>query len=155
MSKIASQDKYAPLGTCFGCGPLNEKGLRIKSFWEGDDFVVHYNPEPHHQAFPGTINGGIIGTIFDCHMNWAAATKLFDKNRDKDFPSTVTSEFSVKLKRPTPYGVELLVKAWVKEISGNFVTVEAEMYANNKITSIASGIFVSVKEGHPAYHRWD
>ena len=29
-----------PGNTCFGCGPANERGLRIKSYWDNDDSDV-------------------------------------------------------------------------------------------------------------------
>ncbi|MCY3412962.1 MAG: PaaI family thioesterase [Candidatus Heimdallarchaeota archaeon] len=152
---IADQDKFGPKGICYGCGPSNEKGLQIKSQWEGDDYVVRFMPQEHHQAFPGAINGGIIGVVFDCHMNWCAAMQLYGDNPQSDFPSTVTSEFSIKLKRPTPFGMELIVKARPVEVKGNVVKVEAEMFAGEKVTAIGSGTFVAIKPGHPAYHRWD
>ena len=63
------QDTYAPHNACFGCGAANEQGLRIKSHVEGDEVVARWRPEPHHQAFPGVLNGGIIGTLLDCHSN--------------------------------------------------------------------------------------
>ena len=31
------QERYAPHNTCFGCGPANAQGLRIRSFAEGDE----------------------------------------------------------------------------------------------------------------------
>ena len=68
------QDRYAPHNTCFGCGPENEKGLRIKSFMQGDKLVAEWRPEDHHEAFPGMLNGGIIGALLDCHSNWMAAS---------------------------------------------------------------------------------
>lgn len=150
----SAQETYGADGVCFGCGPKNEKGLRIRSFWEGDEFVLRFKPEPHHQAFKGTVNGGIIGALFDCHENWCAATALYNKNPEEDFPSTVTSEFSVKLYRPTPFGVELLIKAKPTKFDGKSVTVYAEMFANEKKTASCTGVFVAVKEGHPAFHRW-
>jgi hypothetical protein len=45
------QETYSPDGICFGCGPTNEKGLRIRSFVEGDEVVAEFMAEPHHQAF--------------------------------------------------------------------------------------------------------
>ncbi|MHA1984928.1 MAG: PaaI family thioesterase [Candidatus Hodarchaeales archaeon] len=130
------QDIHGSEGICFGCGPKNEKGLQIKSNWEGDEFVLRFNPKTEHQAFPGAVNGGIIGALFDCHANWCAATTLHKLNPEKDFPSTVTSKFEVKLKRPTPFGVELIVKAKPTEIEGNKVTIEAELIANKNTTAI-------------------
>ena len=59
------QDRYAPTNACFGCGPANEKGLRIKSFPAPDgseSTVCDWQPEKHHEAFEGVLSGGIIGT---------------------------------------------------------------------------------------------
>ena len=70
--RSALQDRYAPQNRCFGCGPANEKGLRLKSRAEGDLVVADWTPEPHHEAFQGVLNGGIIGALLDCHSNWAA-----------------------------------------------------------------------------------
>ena len=65
MARSSVQERYAPHNRCFGCGPANEQGLRIKSFIEGDELVCEWSPAPHHEAFAGEVNGGIIGTLFD------------------------------------------------------------------------------------------
>jgi acyl-coenzyme A thioesterase PaaI-like protein len=148
----ALQDQYGPDTICFGCGPANPRGLRIKSFVDGDEVVADFVPEDHHQAFPGIINGGIIGALFDCHMNWTAAFHL--KADAPDLPVTVTAEYTVRLRRPTPAGVPLNLVARVTETSGKRATVEATLLANGDVCASASGIFVAVEEGHPAYHRW-
>jgi len=150
----AVQDLHAPHGICFGCGPANEKGLRIKSRWEGDRLVARWRPEPHHQAFPGVLNGGIVGALLDCHSNWCAVTTLMKERGLDEAPSCVTSEFHVKLKRPTPTDQELVVLAWPAKVEGDTVTVEAELRAGEKVTATCRGVFVAVKPGHPAYHRW-
>lgn len=155
MTEVSAQDRYGPNGVCFGCGPKNPKGLQIKSRWEGDDFILRYKPKEEHRAFGDILNGGIIGSLFDCHSNWCAATTLFKLHPDKPFPSTVTSEFYVKLKRPTPLNAQILIKAKPSEIDGTKVIVEAEMWANNKLTATCRGIFFAVQPGHPAFHRWD
>ena len=92
----ALQDIYAPQNKCFGCGPKNEKGLRIKSFVEGEFIVATFRPEPHHEAWEGVVNGGIVGCLFDCHSNWAAAYHLMKKAGTDDLPPTVTADFHVK-----------------------------------------------------------
>ncbi|MHA2030098.1 MAG: PaaI family thioesterase [Candidatus Kariarchaeaceae archaeon] len=155
MDIIAVQDRYAPKGICFGCGSANTKGLQIKSHWEGDDFVMKFTPNEEHQAFSGIINGGILGTLLDCHSNWCAATSLYYKNPEKGFPSTVTGNFHVKLKHPTPFGVELVLKARPIEIDGNKVITEAEVFAEDKLTATCRAVFFAVDDDHPAYHRWN
>ncbi len=155
MEKKAVQDIHAPNGTCFGCGPKNEKGLQIKSYWEGEHLILRYKPKKHHAAFHSVLNGGIIATLLDCHMNWCAATTLYKMNPEEEFPSTVTAELQVKYKRPTPLDAEVFIKAWTVEVNENKVTVEATLMAEGKITAKGRGVFVAVKEGHPAFHRWD
>jgi acyl-coenzyme A thioesterase PaaI-like protein len=153
------QDELAPNSICYGCGPANAKGLQIKSHWEGEPldggvFLMKFAPEPHHQAFPGVVNGGIIGTLLDCHSNWCAATALMRKHGWDRAECTVTADYHVKLRRPTPAGVELRVEARVSEILEDRCRVEAQILADGKVTATCTGLFVAVKEGHPAYHRW-
>ena len=76
MEGPSVQERFAPRNACFGCGPSNPKGLRIRSFKEGDHLVARWRPEEHHQAFPGVLNGGIVGALLDCHSNWAATVAL-------------------------------------------------------------------------------
>jgi len=148
------QETYAPENRCFGCGPANAKGLRIRSFERGGDVVAEWTPEPHHLAFEGILNGGIIGTLLDCHSNWAAAVHLMEAAGAAAPPCTVTADFHVKLKRPTPISGPLRLKARVVESSADRAVVEAEIEAGGKVTATCRGTFVAVKEGHPAFHRW-
>lgn len=152
--ELSLQEKYSPEGICFGCGVKNEKGLHLKSFPHGDELVAEFRAEPHHQAFPGAVNGGIIGALLDCHSNWTA-TYFLMKRDGKDVPDgTVTADYAIKLLRPTPSDAVLHLKARVVESSGNRATVEAELRANDKVCATCRGTFVAVHEGHPAYHRW-
>ena len=147
------QDRYAPANRCFGCGPANEKGLRIKSRIEGGEVVADFLPEPHHEAFPGVLNGGICGALLDCHSNWAATWHLMEARKLPTPPCTVTADFHVKLRRPTPMG-RLRLRAKVVESSGDKAVVEAAIEADGVVTATCRATFVAVKEGHPAFHRW-
>jgi acyl-coenzyme A thioesterase PaaI-like protein len=148
------QERYAPKNACFGCGPANPKGLRIRSFESEDGLVAEWMPEPHHEAFDGMLNGGIIGALLDCHGNWAAALHLMKAMGQETPPCTVTSEFHVKLKRVTPSGVPVRLRARVVESKDDRATVEAELEAEGHTTATCRGVFVAVREGHPAYRRW-
>ncbi len=150
---VSIQEQYAPHNTCFGCGPSNPKGLRIRSFVEGDGLVADWTPEEHHQAFPGMVNGGILGALLDCHSNWCAAHALMVARGEANPPCTVTADFHVKLRRPTPLG-PLHLRAKPASIEGDRVVVEATLEAGGKVTATCLGTFVAVREGHPAYHRW-
>lgn len=149
------QERYAPRSTCFGCGPANEGGLRIRSFPREDGAVVmRFRARPEQEAFPGYLNGGIAGTVFDCHLNWAGVDALMRRTGATTAPATVTSEYSVRFRRPIPTADEIEVIARAVEVSEDRVTVEGRMIAGGAECATARGTFVAVNEGHPAFHRW-
>jgi acyl-coenzyme A thioesterase PaaI-like protein len=148
------QERYAPHNACFGCGPSNTQGLRIRSFVRGDEVVAEWRAEPHHEAFPGMLSGGITGTLLDCHSNWTAAWHLMRAAGAETPPCTVTAEFAVKFLRPCPTAGPLALAARVVESSPDRAVVEATLTAEGKLRATCRGVFVAVREGHPAYHRW-
>lgn len=149
------QERYAPRSICFGCGPANEAGLHIRSYpGEGDEVLAEWTPGPEHQAFPSVLNGGIIGTLMDCHSNWTAAYHLMARRGADRPPTTVTSEFAVRLLRPTPADGPVQLTARVVDSTDDRATVEAEMEARGAVTATCRATFVAVRPGHPAYERW-
>lgn len=148
------QDTYAPESVCFGCGPANLKGLHIKSFVQGDEVVAEWTPEKYHEAFPGVLNGGIIGTLLDCHCNWTAAWHLMNKSGTGVLPCTVTADYAITLKRPTPTNGAIQLRARIIESGEDRAVVEGELIAGGKVCDTCRGTFVAVKPGHPAFHRW-
>jgi acyl-coenzyme A thioesterase PaaI-like protein len=154
MTDLSLQELYAPGSACFGCGPANEKGLRIRSFARGEETIAEWRPEPHHEAYPGMLNGGIVGALLDCHSNWAAAHHLMRQHDLESPPCTVTADYTVRLRRPTPTDGPLKLTARVVESTEDRAVVEAELSAGDKVCATCRGTFVAVKPGHPAYHRW-
>jgi acyl-coenzyme A thioesterase PaaI-like protein len=153
------QDRYSPRSICFGCGPANSKGLRVRSvpvdLEDGKrEIRAVWTPEDHHEAFPGMLNGGIIGALLDCHSNWTAAEYLMRSGGLDAPPCSVTADFHVTLKRPTPSNGPVYLRAWVKEGKEDRALIEATLEAGGKVCATCVGTFVAVKPGHPAYHRW-
>ena len=149
---LSLQARYSPNSACFGCGPKNDKGLRLQSYVEGDRVVASFRPEPHHQAFPGVLNGGIIGALLDCHSAWTAAHALMQARGTPLPPTTVTADFHVRLRAPTPTDGTLSLSAKPVQITGDRCTVDAELSYGGKVTATCRGTFVAVKADHPAYH---
>lgn len=58
---------------CFVCGAHNLHGLQLKFRREGDEVRTEFTPQPHHAGFRGIIHGGILSTVLDEAMFWAAA----------------------------------------------------------------------------------
>jgi acyl-coenzyme A thioesterase PaaI-like protein len=148
------QDRFAPRLICYGCGPANPDGLQLKSFLEGDQLVAHFQAEKKHQAFEGMLNGGVIGTLLDCHCNWMACCHLMRRLGLPSPPTTVTAEYTIQMGRPTPIASPLELRAWVVDASDRRVTVDGTITVEGQITARCRGVFVAVKEGHPAFHRW-
>jgi len=100
------------------------------------------------------VNGGILGTLLDCHANWTAANHLMRKAGLDHAPSTVTSEFSIRMRRPTPSNAPVRLQARIVESGDDRATVEVEIRSQDILTATGRGSFVAVKPGHPAYGRW-
>lgn len=154
---VSLQRRFAPTSRCFGCGPANEHGLRIESH-EADgtsgELVATWQPLPHHAAFENVLNGGIIGTLLDCHANWTAAMQVM---RDRGLtapPGCVTADYAIRLRRPTPDDQAVHLRAWPVSVDGDRVVVDAELVSGGIITATCRGTFVAVGPDHPAYERW-
>ena len=154
MQGKSIQETYAPNSICFGCGPANPKGLHIRSFPDWDSIVAEWQPSREYEAFPGVLNGGIIGTLLDCHCNWAATWHLMKKSGSDKAPCTVTADYAIRLLRPTPTDKPVKLVARTVEATEERAVVEGELIADGKVCATCRGTFVAVKPGHPAYHRW-
>ncbi len=154
-SELSVQEEFAPNSICFGCGPANTKGLKIRSFRRENGLYMEFNPEEHHQAFPGMVNGGILGSLLDCHGNWTAAVAIMDNEGSTAPPCTVTASYRVSLRRPTPNDKVLKITSEVVELGPDRAKVKMSLTCDEKICATGEGLFVAVTEGHPAYHRWN
>lgn len=156
MDSTSLQDRLAPASVCFGCGPANPGGLHLQSrpAEDGDGLVATWPARPEHEAFPGALNGGIIGTLLDCHSNWAAALHLMRASGAERLPSTVTAELAIRYLRPAPTSAPVTLHARVVEASDRRVTVEATLEAGGEVCATSRATFVAVGPGHPAFGRW-
>ncbi len=154
MTDACLQEQYSPSGCCFGCGPANPQGLRLRSFVHGAEVIAQWRPDEKYQAFPDMLNGGIIGTLLDCHSNWTAAWHLQQQDRLAQPPCTVTAEYAIKLLRPTPLNSPVELVARVVASSADRCTIEAVLTSLGKPRATCRGTFVAVQPGHPAYHQW-
>jgi len=148
MEEKAFQDYYAEdVSHCYGCGRLNDEGLHIKSYWNGEESVARFTPKPCHMAAPGFVYGGVIASLVDCHGTGtaaAAAYRLEGRTMDtKPNLRFVTASLKVDYLRPTPLGVELVARGKVKSADKRKVVVEVEVLASGKLC--ARGEVVAVR----------
>lgn len=152
---ISLQEKYAPNSSCFGCGPKNVKGLRLKSFPRGEDVVADWKPEPEHIAFGNFGSGGIISVLLDCNGNWASTYALMKERGLSSPPGTVTAEYTVRFLRPSPVDKIWNLTARATRLDGGRVEASGELKVSGVVTATMTGVFVAVREDHPAFHRWE
>jgi acyl-coenzyme A thioesterase PaaI-like protein len=157
MDGPSLQERYGMHTICFGCGPSNPDGLQIRSFPDPDkpgEVIAEWVPAPRHQAFEGIMNGGIIGTLLDCHSNWTAAYHLMNQRGADKPPTTVTADYHIRMLKPTPTDGPVRLRDWVLESEDDRATVEGILEADGAITATCRGTFVAVRPTHPAYDRW-
>jgi acyl-coenzyme A thioesterase PaaI-like protein len=148
MDHKAFQDYYPDdLSHCYGCGRLNQYGLQVKSYWEGDETVCRFQPKPYHIAIPGYVYGGLIASVIDCHCTGTAAAASYraeGRAMDTEPPLRfVTASLHVDYVRPTPLEVPLEVRASVKELTGRKVVMVATLSADGEVC--ARGEVVAVR----------
>jgi len=152
------QQRFAPTTRCFGCGPANPVGLRIGSHESAGgrdgELVAAWTPLPDHAAFENVLNGGVIGTLLDCHGNWTAAMRIMRERGLDGPPGCVTADYAIRLRRPTPVDRTLALHAWPVSSEGDRVVVDGEIVVDGIITATCRGTFVAVGPDHPAYERW-
>lgn len=146
---------YMPDNICFGCGKLNNDGLHIKSYWEGEEAICHWQSQDKYQGWPNILNGGIIATLIDCHcMGTAMAGAYRAEGRGLDTTPTykyATGSLQVRYKLPTPNDVPLELRARITEIKGRKTVLSCDLLANEQITAtaevVAIRVFDSSQEG--------
>ncbi len=144
----AVQDRYPDaFAHCYGCGRLNDHGLHVRTFWEGDEAVARFRPEPWHIALPGFVYGGLIASLIDCHGIGAAAA-VAERADGRDIgegpaPRFVTASLHVNFRKPTPLGPELVLRARARAMGGKKVIVDVTLEAVGVIT--ADGEVVAVR----------
>ncbi len=145
---LAFQDTYPEnVAHCYGCGRLNEHGHQIKTYWDGDETVTRFQPQPEHTAIPGFVYGGLIASLIDCHSTGTAAAATYraeQREMDSEPPLRfVTGSLHVDFLKPTPLGPVLELRGRVKELKGRKVVVESEVWVDGAMT--ARGEVVAVQ----------
>ncbi len=136
MEGQAFQDQI-PDNLCFGCGPGNEQGLRIKSFWDGEESVSTFRPQPFHTAGPKQfVNGGIIATVIDCHCLCTAMADAYQReNREIGSEPQiwyVTASLKVDYFCPVSIDLQVNLRAWIVEAGQKKTRLGCSLFSEGK-----------------------
>lgn len=113
MSNVAINEELLQGNTCFGCGPNNPDGLRIRVFRDGAStsrLVGRYTPRPTAAGFPYIVHGGLQFTALDCMAGWVM---LALRSPGPRVPLTVSAD--MRFVRAAKVGQELYLSAEVTE----------------------------------------
>ncbi len=151
MKQKAFQDYYKDHSSiCYGCGRLNESGLKIKSYWDGDETVCRFNPETFHTAMRGYVYGGLIASVIDCHSTGTAAAAAYrSENRGMETEPElrfVTAALHVNYLLPTPIDAPMELRSRIKEIKSRKVIVATELWSKGKVCAKGEVVAVKVPE---------
>jgi len=148
VNELSFQDQGS-VRYCHGCGADNEKGLRIKSYWDGDEAVARWRAQAHHcGGTPDRLNGGIIASLIDCHsLNLAIARAYRDERRA--IGSTprigyVTANLNVAYLKPTPLGETLELRARIDKLEGRKIWVSCSLTALGELRATGTVLGVRV-----------
>ena len=151
MTETPFQDTYDEnVAHCYGCGRLNEHGLQLQSYWEGEETVAVFQPQPWHTATPGYVYGGLIASLIDCHGTGSAAAAAY-RAAGREMGTEprlryVTAGLHVDYLRPTPLGPPLEVRGVITEIKGRKVVVDMTLSAEGEVCARGQVVAVQMPE---------
>jgi len=138
---LSIQERLYPDTDCFGCGPRNTAGLRLRSLPDDGFVVAHFTPWPEHGNGLGSLNGGIIATVLDCH----SAAAVFLEAEHRGWPALpgarlpyVTAGLTVRYLRPSPLDHVVELRGVVSSAAEDSMTAEVELWWDGKPRATAT-----------------
>ena len=130
MSDVFDDDRY-----CFVCGEKNPFGLRLEPKGNNGRGIILWNPEKRHQGYTGVVHGGLISTLLDEAMAYAAMSVAgFGANAD----------ISVKFIKPVRTGKTVRIESELIERRGKILRLRASVFQNGEEKARGKATFVSV-----------
>ena len=120
---------------CVVSGSAHPLGLAIRVHREGEQAVAKVNLGAAFEGAPGRAHGGVVAALFDDVMGYVLAileTPAF------------TGELKVRYNAPTPVGVDLEFRAWLRERSGRRMVIDAEARHGDKVICTSEGLFITI-----------
>ncbi|HEY1234809.1 MAG TPA: PaaI family thioesterase [Candidatus Binatia bacterium] len=146
---VLSFQEQGAVRYCHGCGADNALGLRLKSYWDGDEAVAKWLARSEHcGGTPDHLNGGIIASLVDCHsLNLAIARAYRDEQRA--IGSTprigyVTANLNVSYLKPTPLREIVELRARIEKIEGRKIWVGCSLTALGELRATGTVLGVRV-----------
>ncbi|HET9657282.1 MAG TPA: PaaI family thioesterase [Kineosporiaceae bacterium] len=138
------QEVHFPDLPCFGCGPANERGLRLRSYPVDGVVVARFTPWPEHNNGLGYLNGGIIATVLDCH----SAAAVVHEAAERGWPALpgaplpyVTAGLDLRYLRPSPLDRTVTLVAEITESGPDQIGTLVRLEWDGKTRAEATSLF--------------
>ena len=115
---------------CFGCGQNNPIGLKLDFQWDGKTVKAEFTPTKVYQGWPGVVHGGIITSMLDEAMAYAARFEGIN---------CVTGKMQIKFKRPAVIDEPLIIAGKVTKKGKRWIWTKASVSSRDG-TLVADGI---------------
>lgn len=132
---------------CLVCGRQNPKGLHLHLHVDESTGVVetHFTPAAHHIGFEGIIHGGVLATVLDEAMVWAATW------RGRRF--CVCGEMTVRFRKAAEVGKPLVIRASVQSARGRMSQTSGQVIDQaSDVIATAEGKYLALaNDRHEAF----
>jgi uncharacterized protein (TIGR00369 family) len=129
-------------GLCFGCGHNNPIGLKLKFIKDGDTCRAEFIPNKTHQGWPGVVHGGILASLLDEAMSYAAYFEGV---------TCLTASMQVRLRQPVKVEEPLIVTASVTKNSRKLFESKARICLKDGTVMAESTAKQFVIENEPGH----
>jgi acyl-coenzyme A thioesterase PaaI-like protein len=151
--RSAFQDHYPErFSHCYGCGRSNPHGHHLKSYWDGEETLARFTVRPEFSGgVPGHAYGGMVASLLDCHGTASAAAFAYraagrEMGDGGQFMRFVTASLRVDYLRPTPIGVELVIRGKLRAMEGRKVEVSLLLSAGGQACATGEMVAVQFRE---------
>lgn len=132
---------------CFVCGKENPNGLKKTFVSDGEKISTEFTPESWMVGYETVIHGGIVSTLLDEVVIWAAYDKMGRFG--------VTAELNVRFRRPVLVGSTYSVEGRFVEDKGKLWLAESKIknQQNKTLASATAKIFPMSEEQENAFRE--
>src|SRR5436190_9655924 len=132
---------------CLVCGRQNPIGLHLHLHVDEVTGAVEtrFTPAAHHIGFEGIIHGGVLATVLDEAMVWAATW------RGRRF--CVCGEMSIRFRKAAEVGRPVIVRAAIESARTKMIQTSGQVLDEaGEILATASGKYVPLpRDRHEAF----
>lgn len=115
-------------------GKSSMVGPMLKIWVENGEGRGEVNCDWRFEGPPKCLHGGYVAALFDEFLGWVQMLSG---------GSGATKNLSVTYHNPTPLNVDLTLRARLSSVDGRKIRVVGEMYAGERMTASAEGLFIS------------